>query len=122
MALGINETRPNMAIYAAAVHGAGLLIEHAFTPSLHGKNVAELTALARHLGLIAPRFSLRHPWTSLRNLRTHRGWLKMVKRAGYSAALAPPPELADWDAWTYRLMLPDSQELILVARKPDATS
>jgi SAM-dependent methyltransferase len=118
MAHGINETRPNLVTYTAALHEAGLAIDHAFPPAAYGKTIAELLPWAERLGVVAPRLNLRRPRASFRSLRARRGWLKTVSAAGVSAALTPPPELDGWDALTYQLLLPLSQELILVARKP----
>lgn len=58
LALGINETRPNLLEYEAALHGAGLEVISAFPPPSYNMNDNGLRHWATRLGAVRPPLQL----------------------------------------------------------------
>lgn len=113
--VGINETRPNLLQYVAALDAAGLRLERAARAHAYGMSDADLLAATAGKGLAPP--ASRHDVSGLR-----REWSRR-RRARQRGLDSPVRELLarqtdERRRLEFRILLWESGDMLLIARKP----
>jgi len=119
MAVGINETRPNLIDYVAALTGAGLRVQRGVTPDTYNMASDELTAQSRRWGALLPSLTPTRPRALLAFQRVYWGHRWRALRAGrYFAARRALAGYSGRARLELAQLLWCGGELILVAVKP----
>jgi SAM-dependent methyltransferase len=116
--VGINETRPDLPAYQAALAQAGLTLTHAYSPITRTMDDPSLRNWAATMGAIRP--SLRQ-----RPLRAQlAGWRAYTRRQRQARRLPTPVQVADFapptprQEWQTAVLLWVGGELFLLGEKP----
>ncbi len=119
MAVGINETRPDLVDYFDALRGAGLRVERGITPDTYGMDSAELTARSRQWGALRPPLTPTRPRAALASQRTYWGHRWRALRAGrYFAGRRALAAFSGRTQLELAQLLWCGGELTLIAAKP----
>ena len=119
MAVGINETRPDLIDYVVALNGAGLTVVRGVTPDTYGMTDSDLAAHSRHWGALPPPLTLTQPRALLANQRVFWGHRWRAFRAGrYGAGQRVLAVFTGRKRLELAHLLWCGGELILIAGKP----
>lgn len=112
---GINENRPDITDYFAALTGNSFEIELAMPKVAYGMDEAALLQWGRNLGAIRPAFSWRAIRPVLRQARTFLHRQRAAWRSGRLAKTRPPAFLGRRGRHFYQILLWIDAELFLLA-------
>ena len=118
LAVGINETRPNLFEYESALHNADLEIISAFPPISHHMDDVHLRQWAQTLGAIRPSIRMQPIKHAL------LGWVRYIARRGLGVRKGSLSQANSYSASSERRQLEASVllwvggEIFLLAQKP----